>query len=174
MSTEIQVYRGAISDWITYLKTYHRCRTVIETTEKITVIPVIPKSFGCPGLRDHNDGDNWGRRESEERGRNPKMEYEWGQLTKIRERIREAIDQETQYTVTYKGAKDIITIAKYAGQNDNEIFMRWLDHLLIYLQSNQMCGPNHELARLSVMHDSLERGVEEWYRGLVARAPKRH
>ena len=40
------------------------------------------------------------------------------------------VGQDIQYAATYKGVKDIVTIVKFAGQNDNRIFTRWLDHLL--------------------------------------------
>ena len=45
---------------------------------------------------------------------------------------------------------------KYTGQNENGIFTRWLDHLLLYFQLNRMCGPDDELVRLSAMYNSLE------------------
>jgi len=83
------------------------------------------------------------------------------------------VGQEIQYAATYKGVKDIATIIKYAGQNDNGIFTKWLDHLLMYFQLNQMCGPDNELVRLLAMYNSLEGVVEEWYRDLILHAPKR-
>ena len=83
------------------------------------------------------------------------------------------VGQDIQYAPTYKGVKDIVTIVKYAGQNDNGIFMRWLDHLLLYFQLNCMCGPDNELVRLSVMYNSLEGVAEEWYRDLILHSPKR-
>jgi len=83
------------------------------------------------------------------------------------------VGQEIQYAATYKGVKDIATIVKYGGQNDNGIFTRWLDHLLLYFQLNRMCGPENELVRLSAMYNSLEGVAEEWYRDLVLHSPKR-
>ena len=83
------------------------------------------------------------------------------------------VGQEIQYAATYKGVKDIVTIIKYSGQNDNGIFTRWLDHLLMYFQLNRMCGPDNELVRLSAMYNSLEGVAEEWYRDLILHAPKR-
>ena len=83
------------------------------------------------------------------------------------------VGQDIQYASTYKGVKDIVTIVKYAGQNDNGIFTRWLDHLLLYFQLNRMCGPDNELVRLSAMYNSLEGVAEEWYRDLVLHSPKR-
>ena len=82
------------------------------------------------------------------------------------------VGQEIRYADTYKGVKDIVTI-KYAGQNDNGIFTRWLDHLLLYFQLNRMCGPDNELVRLSAMYNSLEGVAEEWYRDLVLHSPRR-
>ena len=110
--------------------------------------------------------------EKRERKRNPKTEYEREQLKKIRERIQKMVGREIQYVAMYKGVKDIITIVKYAGQNDNEIFTRWLDHLLLYFQLNRMCGPDNELVQLSAMYNSLEGVAEEWYRDLILHAPK--
>ena len=83
------------------------------------------------------------------------------------------VGQEIQYAATFKGVKDIVTIVKYAGQNDNGIFTRWLDHLLMYFQLNRMCGPDNELVRLSAMYNSLEGVAEEWYRDLILHTPKR-
>ena len=77
-----------------------------------------------------------------------------------------------QYTAMYKGVKDIVTIIKYAGQNDNGIFTRWLDHLLLYFQLNRMCGPDNKLVRLPAMYNSLEGVAEEWYHDLILHAPK--
>jgi hypothetical protein len=71
------------------------------------------------------------------------------------------VSQEIRYADTFKGVKDIVTI-KYAGQNDNGIFTRWLDHLLLYFQLNRMCGPDNELVRLSAMYNSLEGVAEEF------------
>jgi len=119
------------------------------------------------------DDERRKRREKRERRRNPKAEYEQEQLRRIRERIRKMVGQEIQYAATYKGVKDIVTIIKYAGQNDNGIFTRWLDHLLMYFQLNRMCGPDNELVRLSAMYNSLEGVAEEWYRDLILHAPKR-
>jgi len=119
------------------------------------------------------DDDGRRRREKRERRRNPKAEYEREQLRRIRERIRKMVGQEIQYAATYKGVKDIATIVKYGGQNDNGIFTRWLDHLLLYFQLNRMCGPENELVRLSAMYNSLEGVAEEWYRDLVLHSPKR-
>ena len=82
------------------------------------------------------------------------------------------VRQDIQYAVTYKGVKDIVTIVKYSSQNDNGIFTRWLDHLLLYFQLNQMCGPDNELVQLSAMYNSLEGVAEEWYRDLVLHVPK--
>lgn len=101
------------------------------------------------------------------------MEYEREQLGKVRERIRKMVGQEIQYAATYKGVKDIAAIIKYAGQNDNGIFTRWLDHLLIYFQLNRMCGPDNELVRLLVVYSSLEGVAEEWYRDTILHEPKR-
>ena len=83
------------------------------------------------------------------------------------------VGQDIQYAATYKGVKDIVTIVRYSGQNDNGIFTRWLDHLLLYFQLNRMCGPDNELVRLSAMYNSLEGVAEEWYRDLILHAPKR-
>ena len=112
-------------------------------------------------------------REKRERKRNPKTEYEREQLKKIWERIQKMVGREIQYAATYKGVKDIVTIVKYVGQNDNRVFTRWLDHLLLYFQLNRMCGPDNELVRLSVMYNSLEGVAEEWYRDLILHVPKR-
>ena len=119
------------------------------------------------------DDENRRLRERRERRRDPKTEYEREQLAKIRERIRKMVGQDIQYAATYKGVKDIVTIVKYAGQNDNGIFTRWLDHLLLYFQLNRMCGPDNELVRLSAMYNSLEGVAEEWYRDLILHSPKR-
>ena len=117
-------------------------------------------------------GQRW--REKREHKRNPREEYEREQLRRIQERIRKMVGQEIQYAATYKGVKDIVTIIKYSGQNDNGIFMRWLVHLLLYFQLNRMCGPDNELVQLSAMYNSLEGVVEEWYRDLVLHsAPRR-
>ena len=75
---------------------------------------------------------------------------------------------EIQYMAMYKGVKDIVTIVKYVGQNDNRIFTRWLDHLLLYFQLNHMCGPNNELVQLLAMYNSLEGVAEEWYHNLIS------
>ena len=112
-------------------------------------------------------------REKRERKRDPRTEYEREQLRSIRERIRKMVGQEIQYAATFKGVKDIVTIIKYAGQNDNGIFTRWLDHLLMYFQLNRMCGPDNELVRLSAMYNSLEGVAEEWYRDLILHTAKR-
>ena len=82
------------------------------------------------------------------------------------------VGQDIQYAATYKGVKDIVTIVKFAGQNDNRIFTRWLDHLLLYFQLNRMCGPDNELVRLSAMYNSLEGVAEEWYRDLILHSTK--
>jgi hypothetical protein len=82
------------------------------------------------------------------------------------------VGQDIQYAATYKGVKDIVTIIKYAGQNDNGIFTRWLNHLLMYFQLNRMCGPDNELVRLSTMYNSLEGVAEEWYRDLILHASR--
>ena len=118
-----------------------------------------------------DDGDRRGREEKERR-RDPKTEYEREQLKKIRERIRKMVGQDIQYAATYKGVKETVTI-KYAGQNDNGMFTRWLDHLLMYFQLNRMCGPDNELVRLSAMYNSLEGVAGEWYRDLILHTPKR-
>ena len=81
------------------------------------------------------------------------------------------VGQDIQYAAAYKGVKDV-TIVKYAGQNDNGIFTRWLDHLLLYFQLSRMCGPDNELVRLSAMYNSLEGVAEEWYRDLILHTPK--
>ena len=117
------------------------------------------------------DNDGWGRWERRKRRQNPRTEYEQEQLRKIRERIQKMVGQDIQYAAAYKGVKDV-TIVKYAGQNDNGIFTRWLDHLLLYFQLSQMCGPDNELVRLSAMYNSLEGVAEEWYRDLVLHTPK--
>ena len=117
------------------------------------------------------DDDGRRQRERRERRRNPKAEYEQEQLRKIRERIQKMVGQDIQYAATYKGVKDV-TIVKYAGQNDNGIFTRWLDHLLLYFQLSRMCGPDNELVRLSAMYNSLEGVAEEWYRDLILHTPK--
>ena len=119
-----------------------------------------------------DDDDRRGRKRKERR-RDPKTEYEREQLRKIRERIRKMVGQDIQYAATYKGVKDAAAIIKYAGQNDNGIFTRWLDHLLMYFQLNRMCGPDNELVRLSAMYSSLEGVAEEWYRDLILHTPKR-
>ena len=77
------------------------------------------------------------------------------------------VGQQIQYAATYKGVKDIVTIIKYSGQNNNGIFMRWLDHLLLYFQWNCMCGPDNKLVWLSAMYDLLEGVAEEWYHDLI-------
>jgi hypothetical protein len=120
--------------------------------------------------------DDEGRRwwEKKEHRRDPRVEYERDQLKEIRERIRKMVDQDIQYAATYKGVKDIVTIIEYAGQNDNGIFTRWLDHLLMYFQLNRMCGPDNELVRLSAMYNSLEGVAEEWYRDLILHASRRN
>ena len=82
------------------------------------------------------------------------------------------VGQDIQYAATYKGVKDIVTIVKFAGQNDNGIFTRWLDHLLLYFQLNRMCGPDNELVRLSAMYNSLEGVAEEWYCDLILHSTK--
>ena len=82
------------------------------------------------------------------------------------------VGQDIQYAASFKGVKDIVTIIKYSGQNDNGVFTKWLDHLLMYFQLNRMCGPDNELVRLSAMYNSLEGVAEEWYRDLVLHAPK--
>ena len=139
-----------------------------------------PSSSSSPSSSDDWDSDftvlddedrRW--REKRERKRDPKTEYEREQLRRIREMIRKMVGQEIQYAASYKGVKDIVTIVKYAGQNDNGIFMRWLDHLLLYFQLSRMCGPDNELVRLSAMYNSLEGVAEEWYRDLILHAPKR-
>ena len=119
--------------------------------------------------------DDEGRRwqERRHRRRNPKAEYEKEQLSRIRERIQKMVGQDIQYAPTYKGVKDIVSIIKYAGQNDNGIFTRWLDHLLMYFQLNRMCGPDNELVRLSAMYNSLDGVAEEWYCDIILHAPKR-
>jgi len=117
-----------------------------------------------------DDGRRW--REKREQRRDPKAEYEREQLKRIRERIRRMVGQDIQYAPTYKGVKDIVTIVKYAGQNDNGVFTRWLDHLLLYFQLNRMCGPDNELVRLSAMYNSLEGVAEEWYRDLILHSSK--
>ena len=119
-----------------------------------------------------DEGRRW--REKRERRRDPRAEYERDQLREIRERIRKMVGQDIQYAATYKGVKDIVTIIKYAGQNDNGIFTRWLDHLLMYFQLNRMCGPDNELVRLSAMYNSLEGVAEEWYRDLILHASRRN
>ena len=119
------------------------------------------------------EDDDRRRRARRNHRRDPKTEYEREQLRGIRERIRKMVGQEIQYAATFKGVKDIVTIVKYAGQNDNGIFTRWLDHLLMYFQLNQMCGPDNELVRLSAMYNSLEGVAEEWYRDLILHTPKR-
>ena len=83
------------------------------------------------------------------------------------------VGQQIQYAATYKGVKDIVTIIKYSGQNDNGIFMRWLDHLLLYFQRNRMCGPDNKLVWLSAMYDSLEGVAEEWYCHLILHSAPR-
>ena len=88
---------------------------------------------------------DWRRWERRNRRRDPKVEYKEEQLRKIWQRIRKMVGQDIQYTATYKGVKDIMTIVKFAGQNDNRIFTRWLDHLLLYFQLNWMCGLDNEL-----------------------------
>jgi hypothetical protein len=120
------------------------------------------------------DDEGRRRREKRERKRDPRAEYERDQLREIRERIRKMVGHDIQYAATYKGVKDIVTIIKYAGQNDNGIFTRWLDHLLMYFQLNRMCGPDNELVRLSAMYNSLEGVAEEWYRDLILHASRRN
>ena len=83
------------------------------------------------------------------------------------------VGQDIQYAASFKGVKDSVTIIKYSGQNDNGVFTKWLDHLLMYFQLNRMCGPDNELVRLSAMYSSLEGVAEEWYRDLVLHTPKR-
>ena len=119
--------------------------------------------------------DDEGRRQREKKEcrRDPKTEYEREQLRGIREQIRKMVGQEIQYAATYKGVKDIVTIIKYSGQNDNRIFTKWLDHLLMYFQLNRMCGPDNELVRLSAMYNSLDGVAEEWYRDLILHTPRR-
>ena len=87
--------------------------------------------------------------------------------------IRKMVGQDIQYAATYKGVKDIVMIVKFAGQNDNGIFTRWLDHLLLYFQLNRMCGLDNELVQLSAMYNSLEGVAEEWYRDLILHSTKR-
>lgn len=139
--------------------------------------PSYSSSSSSPGDwdSDYTVLDDEGRRSQErrKRRRDPKTEYEQEQLRKIRERIRKMVGQDIQYAATYKGVKDIVTIVRYAGQNDNGIFTRWLDHLLLYFQLNRMCGPDNELVRLSAMYNSLEGVAEEWYRDLILHSPKR-
>jgi hypothetical protein len=118
------------------------------------------------------DDEGRRRQEKRERRRDPRAEYERDQLREIRERIRKMVGHDIQYAATYKGVKDIVTIIKYAGQNDNGIFTRWLDHLLMYFQLNRMCGPDNELVRLSAMYNSLEGVAEEWYRDLILHASR--
>ena len=113
------------------------------------------------------------RREKRDHRRDPRAEYEREQLRGIRERIRKMVGQDIQYAPSYKGVKDMVTIAKYSGQNDNGVFTRWLDHLLMYFQLNRMCGPDNELVRLSAMYNSLEGVAQEWYRDLILHTPKR-
>ena len=81
------------------------------------------------------------------------------------------VGQEIQYAATYKGVRDIVTIINYSGQNDNGIFTKWLDHLLMYFQLNRMCGPDNELVRLSALYNSLDGVAEEWYRDLILHTP---
>ena len=118
-----------------------------------------------------DDEDRRGREKKEHR-RDPRTEYEREQLRRIRERIRKMVGQDIQYAATYKGVKDTVTV-KYAGQNDNGIFTRWLDHLLMNFQLNRMCGPDNELVRLSAMYRTLEGVAEEWYRDLILHTPRR-
>ena len=120
------------------------------------------------------DDEGRRRREKRERRRDPRAEYERDQLREIRKRIRKMVGHDIQYAATYKGVKDIVTIIKYAGQNDNGIFTRWLDHLLMYFQLNRMCGPDNELVRLSAMYNSLEGVAEEWYRDLILHSSRRN
>ena len=82
------------------------------------------------------------------------------------------VGQDIQYATTYKGVKDIVTIVKFAGQNNNGIFTRWLDHLLLYFQLNWMCGLDNELVQLSAMYNSLEGVAEEWYHDLILHSTK--
>ena len=118
------------------------------------------------------DDEGRRRRERRDRRRDPKTEYEQEQLRMIQERIQTMVSRDIQYAATYKGVKDVVTI-KYAGQNDNGIFTKWLDHLLMYFQLNRMCGPDNELVRLSAMYNSLEGVAEEWYRDIILHTPKR-
>ena len=119
------------------------------------------------------DDEGWRQREKKERRRDPKTEYEREQLRGIRERIRKMVGQEIQYVATYRGVRDIVTIIKYSGQNDNGIFTKWLDHLLMYFQLNWMWGLDNELVRLSAMYNSLDGVAEEWYRDLILHTPRR-
>ena len=139
-----------------------------------------PSSSSSPSSLDDWDSDftvlddedrRW--QEKREQIRNPKMEYEREQLRRIRGMIRKMVGQEIRYAASYKGVRDVVTIIKYAGQNDSGIFMGWLDHLLMYFQLNRMCGPDNELVRLSAMYNSLEGVAEEWYCDLILHMPKR-
>ena len=113
------------------------------------------------------------RHEKRDLRRDPKTEFEREQLKQIRRQIRRMVGNDIQYAASYKGVKDMVTIIKYAGQNDNGMFTRWLDHLLMYFQLNRMCGPDNELVRLSAMYNSLEGVAEEWYCDLILRLSKR-
>ena len=119
---------------------------------------------------DDEDRIWWEKRELK---RNPETEYEQEQLGRICERTQKMVGQDIQYAATYKGVEDIVPIVKYSGQNDNGIFTRWLDHLLLYFRLNRMCGPDNELVRLSAMYNLLGGVAEEWYRDLILHTPKR-
>ena len=59
-----------------------------------------------------NDEDRrwWEKREHRQ---SPKTEYEQEQFSRIRQRIQEMVGQENQHAEVYKGAEDIMAIAKY-------------------------------------------------------------
>ena len=63
-------------------------------------------------------------------------------------------------------------IVKRAGQDDNGILARWLDHLPMHLHLNRTCGPDNELVQLPVLYNSLEGVAEEWYLDFILHARK--
>ncbi|KAI1788257.1 hypothetical protein LXA43DRAFT_846194, partial [Ganoderma leucocontextum] len=52
---------------------------------------------------------------------------------------------------------------KYAGANDHQEFYRWLDGILNWLRSYNLCGPDADAHRLQYLRQHLTKEAADWY-----------
>ena len=90
------------------------------------------------------------------------VRYEWNILNKYKQVVYERVGRTRAYLPEVKGLKPSLP-KKYDGEDNLEVFDRWLMGLLRYFRLLRICGPELDEERVVICGEALEGIAASWY-----------